>query len=154
MDIDRNGLEVLGRDESLRLLSSAVLGRIAVSSGALPTILPVNFRFDGRRILFRTGVGSKLSAATDHAVVAFEVDEIDAATQTGWSVMVTGVAREVTDPAELDAARALPGPPGGGRAARPGVRPADRGPSRRSHTGVTRRSGRAQPSRRPVIRSG
>ena len=108
MDIDRNGLEVLGRDESLRLLSSAVLGRIAVSSGALPTILPVNFRYDGRRILFRTGAGSKLSAATDHAVVAFEVDDIDAATQTGWSVMVTGVAREVTDPAELDAARALP----------------------------------------------
>jgi uncharacterized protein len=108
MDIDRNGLEVLGRDESLRLLSSAVLGRIAVSTGALPTILPVNFRFDGRRILFRTGVGSKLSAATDHAVVAFEVDEIDAATQTGWSVIVTGVAREVTDPAELVASRALP----------------------------------------------
>ena len=108
MDMDKNGLEVLSRDESLRLLSSAVVGRIAVSSGALPTILPVNFRFDGRRILFLTGVGTKLSAATDHAVVAFEVDEIDAATQTGWSVVATGVAREVTDPVGLAAARALP----------------------------------------------
>jgi hypothetical protein len=63
MELDRNGLEVLGRDESLRLLSSAVLGRIAITSGALPTVLPVNFRWDGRRILFRTGEGTRLSAA-------------------------------------------------------------------------------------------
>jgi uncharacterized protein len=101
MDIDRNGLEVLDRDESLRLLGSAVLGRIAISSGALPTVLPVNFRFDGRRILFRTGVGTKLDAATDNAVVAFEVDEVDPATESGWSVVVTGMAREVKDHTEL-----------------------------------------------------
>jgi nitroimidazol reductase NimA-like FMN-containing flavoprotein (pyridoxamine 5'-phosphate oxidase superfamily) len=101
MDVDRNGLEVLDRDESLRLLGSAVLGRIAISSGALPTVLPVNFRFDGRRILFRTGVGTKLDAATDNAVVAFEVDEVDPATESGWSVVVTGMAREVKDHTEL-----------------------------------------------------
>jgi uncharacterized protein len=101
MDVDRNGLEVLDRDESLRLLGSAVLGRIAISSGALPAVLPVNFRFDGRRILFRTGVGTKLDAATDNAVVAFEVDEVDPATESGWSVVVTGMAREVKDHTEL-----------------------------------------------------
>jgi uncharacterized protein len=106
MDIDRNGLEVLGRNESLHLLSTAVLGRIAITSGALPTVLPVNFRYDGRRILFRTGVGTKLSAATSHAVVAFEVDEIDPATETGWSVVVTGLAEEVVDPDDL--AQAVP----------------------------------------------
>jgi uncharacterized protein len=108
MEVDRNGLEVLGRDESLRLLSTAVLGRIAITSGALPTVLPVNFRWDGRRILFRTGVGTKLSAATSHAVVAFEVDEIDVESETGWSVVVTGMAEEVVDPAELAEARTLP----------------------------------------------
>ena len=107
MELDRNGLEVLGREESLHLLATARLGRIGISSGALPTVLPLNFRFDGRQILFRTGVGTKLDAATRHAVVAFEVDEIDAEAETGWSVVVTGVAREVTDPAELDAARRL-----------------------------------------------
>ena len=108
VEIDRNGLEVLTREESLRLLGTAVLGRIAISSGALPTVLPVNFRFDGSRILLRTGVGTKLDAATDNAVVAFEVDEIDAPSQTGWSVVVTGVAREVTDPGELAEARRRP----------------------------------------------
>lgn len=108
MELDRNGLEVLRREESLRLLATAVLGRVALSTGALPTVLPVNFRFDGRRILFRTGAGTKLDAATDRTVVAFEVDEIDAEAETGWSVVVTGVAAEVTDPAEVAAARALP----------------------------------------------
>jgi nitroimidazol reductase NimA-like FMN-containing flavoprotein (pyridoxamine 5'-phosphate oxidase superfamily) len=106
MEVDRNGLEVLSREECLRLLSTAVLGRLAVSTAALPTILPVNFCFDGQQILFRTGDGTKLHAATRNAVVAFEVDEIEQASQTGWSVVVTGVARELTGPDELDAAAA------------------------------------------------
>ena len=74
MELDRNGLEVLDREESLRLLGTAALGRIAVTSAALPLVLPVNFRFDGRQVLIRTGAGTRLDAATDHAVVAFEVD--------------------------------------------------------------------------------
>jgi nitroimidazol reductase NimA-like FMN-containing flavoprotein (pyridoxamine 5'-phosphate oxidase superfamily) len=108
MEVDRNGLEVLGRDACLRLLATATLGRVGISSGALPSVLPVNFRFDGRQILIRTGVGTKLDAAVDNAVVAFEVDEIDPVEHTGWSVMVTGVARELTDPGELAAAQVPP----------------------------------------------
>ncbi len=108
MRLDHNGLEVLDRDECLRLLGEAVIGRVGVSSGALPRVLPVNFRLDGDRILIRTGRGTKLDAATANAVVAFEVDDIDPVDQTGWSVLVTGVAREVTDPAELAAVRAAP----------------------------------------------
>jgi hypothetical protein len=101
MELDRNGLEVLDREESLRLLGTAVVGRIGITSRALPVVLPVNFRFDGHHVLIRTGIGTKLDAATDHAVVAFEVDQIDAETETGWSVVVTGVARELTDPVAL-----------------------------------------------------
>jgi nitroimidazol reductase NimA-like FMN-containing flavoprotein (pyridoxamine 5'-phosphate oxidase superfamily) len=108
MRLDRNGLEVLDRDECLRLLSGAVIGRVGVSSGALPRVLPVNFRLDGDRILIRTGRGTKLDAATANAVVAFEVDDIDPVDQTGWSVLVTGVAREVTDAGDLAQLRALP----------------------------------------------
>jgi nitroimidazol reductase NimA-like FMN-containing flavoprotein (pyridoxamine 5'-phosphate oxidase superfamily) len=102
MEVDHNGLEVLERDECIRLLGTATLGRIGVTSGALPTVLPINFRFDGSRILFRTGVGTKLDAATQNAVVAFEVDEIDPFAHTGWSVVVQGVAHELTDPDELE----------------------------------------------------
>lgn len=101
MEIDRNGLQVLGREECLRLLASATLGRIGITSGALPTVLPVNFRLVGDEIVFRTGGGSKLEAATDNTVVAFEVDDMDPVWHTGWSVVVTGMARVVTDPADL-----------------------------------------------------
>ena len=75
MEVDRNGLEVLSRDECLRLLRTATLGCIGATSDAMPTVLPVNFRFDGRQILIRTGAGTKLGAATDNAVVA-DCDEL------------------------------------------------------------------------------
>lgn len=100
MEIDRNGLEVLTRDECLRLLGRATLGRLAITSGALPMVLPVNFRLVGERIVFRTGAGTKLDAAANGNVVAFEVDDMDPLWHTGWSVVVTGVASEITDPAD------------------------------------------------------
>jgi uncharacterized protein len=108
VEVDRNGLEVLSRDACLRLLATATLGRVGLSIDALPRVLPVNFRFDGRQILIRTGMGTKLNAAANNAVVAFEVDEIDPVAHTGWSVMVTGMARELTDPGELAAAQTPP----------------------------------------------
>jgi nitroimidazol reductase NimA-like FMN-containing flavoprotein (pyridoxamine 5'-phosphate oxidase superfamily) len=95
MEVDGNGLEILPREECLRLLGTAVVGRVAVSTAALPTILPVSYGFDGRRILLRTGRGTELDAATRDAVVAFEVDDIEPTAQAGWSVVVTGVAREL-----------------------------------------------------------
>ena len=98
---DHSGLEVLTRAACLRLLATATLGRIGVTDGALPTILPVNFLFDGDRILVRTGVGTKLHAAAAGAVVAFEVDDFDPLYHSGWSVVVTGPAQELTDPDEL-----------------------------------------------------
>lgn len=97
MDRDRNGLEILDVETSLQLLEQATLGRIAITVGALPSILPVNFRLIDGEIVFRTGVGTKLDAATANAVVAFEVDDLDPFGHTGWSVVVTGVAREVVD---------------------------------------------------------
>lgn len=91
---DRNGLEVLSRDACLTLLGRATLGRVGLSIGALPTVLPVNFRLVDGHVVFRTGVGSKLDAATRGAVIAFEVDEVDPVAHTGWSVVVTGIAEE------------------------------------------------------------
>jgi nitroimidazol reductase NimA-like FMN-containing flavoprotein (pyridoxamine 5'-phosphate oxidase superfamily) len=107
MEVDRNGLEMLDREQCLRLLDGATLGRIAVTSAALPTVLPVNFRLAGERIVFRTGAGTKLAAATRNAVVAFEVDDFDPVQHTGWSVVVTGVARPVENPDDLAELRTL-----------------------------------------------
>ncbi|MEQ1785765.1 MAG: pyridoxamine 5'-phosphate oxidase family protein [Acidimicrobiales bacterium] len=108
VQVDRNGLEVLGRAECLQLLGRSMLGRIAITYRALPLILPINFRLLDEQIVFRTGVGTKLDAAAVNAVVAFEVDDMDPMTHTGWSVLVTGLASEVTTPsarARLDQAQ-------------------------------------------------
>jgi len=95
MTRDRNELEVLSSGECLDLLCTQAVGRVGLSVGALPVVLPVNFVVDGEHIILRTGFGTKLSAALRNAVVCFEVDDIDQRDQTGWSVLVTGTAHEL-----------------------------------------------------------
>jgi uncharacterized protein len=63
---------------------------------------------DGEGIVIRTASGSRLFGATRDAVVAFEVDEIDADTHSGWNVTVIGHAHAVRDPAEKKVLSALP----------------------------------------------
>lgn len=109
MELDRNGLEVLRRSECLALLASVSLGRVGITIGALPVILPVHFRLVGEEILFRTGRGTKLDAATDGSVIAFEVDQVDPTYHQGWSVIVTGVASEASVSGTFDdEARSVP----------------------------------------------
>jgi nitroimidazol reductase NimA-like FMN-containing flavoprotein (pyridoxamine 5'-phosphate oxidase superfamily) len=108
MNVDRNGLEVLDRHDCLGLLAGATIGRLGLCIGALPVVLPVNFVLTDAGIVIRTQPGTKLDAATANAVVAFEVDDFDPMYHAGWSVAVTGVAREITDPAELAWAERLP----------------------------------------------
>ncbi|MEU8246647.1 pyridoxamine 5'-phosphate oxidase family protein [Nonomuraea sp. NPDC048916] len=108
MQLDSSGLRVLNREECLRLLSATPIGRIVFTDRALPAVQPVTFALDGENIVIRTGVGSKLAAATRHAVVAFEVDEFDTVLRTGWSVTAVGKARAVQDPVEMARLAELP----------------------------------------------
>lgn len=89
-------MEVLSEAECLQLLASRHFGRIGVIADGQPVILPVNYVFDDGHVALRTEPGTKLTAAAQ-GQVAFEVDEIDEAARTGWSVLVTGVGYEVTD---------------------------------------------------------
>lgn len=107
MAIDRNGLEVLSREEALRLLRRVPVGRVGVVAGGLPVIVPVNFIVDGEGVVFRTGTGTKLVAAIGHSPVSFEADGIDRATHSGWSVLITGAASEIVRPDEREAVAAL-----------------------------------------------
>ncbi|MFD5256337.1 pyridoxamine 5'-phosphate oxidase family protein [Streptomyces bobili] len=96
-----DGFRELERQECLRLLAKAPVGRIVYTRQALPAVLPVNFALDSDgAVLLRTSAASELARAIDGTVVAFEADEIDAATHSGWSVVVTGEATVVTEPAE------------------------------------------------------
>jgi len=103
----RTGLEVLDRDECLRLLASDPVGRVAVVVDARPMIFPVNYALDGESIVFRSDAGSKVSGATSGFPMSFEIDGIDEIFHTGWSVVVNGVGHEVVDGTELARLRAL-----------------------------------------------
>jgi hypothetical protein len=106
--IDRNGLEILPRSACLELLGSAHVGRVAVSRYALPVILPVNYAMLGDDIVFATGTGSKSLAIADETVIAFEVDKIDPADRSGWSVLAVGKALPFDErDADIVAARRL-----------------------------------------------
>lgn len=105
MEMDANGLEVLSRAEAIALLETQEVGRLVYTRRALPAIRPVNYVVRGGAVLIWTGSTSSLGQAVRGAVVAFEADEFDRATRSGWSVAVTGTAQLVTDEAQLERAR-------------------------------------------------
>ena len=98
-------LDELTRAEAIRLLAVASIGRVGVTIGALPAIFPVNYVVLDESIIFPSAPGTQFAAAVREAVVAFEVDDADLRTTTGWSVLVIGRARPVTDAALLEQAR-------------------------------------------------
>ena len=99
---DRAGLEILSAAECLRLLASVPVGRVGLMTDGEVVVLPVNHVIDGQDPVFRTDRGSKLGAAEQQNVAAFEADHYDEQTRTGWSVLVTGRAEIVYDEAEVD----------------------------------------------------
>lgn len=105
---DPQGLDRLDEPTCWALLARHRIGRIALVQHQRPVLFPVNYALDGRTIVFRTARGSKLSAAARSAMVAFEVDEVDERFERGTSVIVHGVAGEVTDPAERQRLAGLP----------------------------------------------
>ena len=96
-----SNLRDLTSTECLRLLAAAEVGRVVYVDRAMPAIQPVNYTLVDNEVIYRTANGAKLAAATRNTVVAFEIDEIDACTRTGWSVVVIGRCHEVTDPNEI-----------------------------------------------------
>ena len=100
--------EVLGEAECLQLLGREPIGRVALSAGALPVVLPVNYTLVDRTVVFASAPGLKVDAAQAGIVACIEVDGYDRWTHTGWSVLATGRLEEITDPQQLEWARRLP----------------------------------------------
>jgi nitroimidazol reductase NimA-like FMN-containing flavoprotein (pyridoxamine 5'-phosphate oxidase superfamily) len=95
-------MEHFSEAEALGLAATVPVGRIVFSRFALPAVHVVNFRLDGRDVVFRTRKGSMFAAGVADTVVAFEVDRIDEDARSGWSVTFLGRAKLVTDPAEKE----------------------------------------------------
>ena len=87
-------LDVLSPDDCYAALTEEAIGRVVYADEDGPAAVPVNFALAGRDIVFRSDPGSKIGGLRD-GPVAFEVDHIDPATRTGWSVLVRGAAEIV-----------------------------------------------------------
>ena len=89
----------LDRAEVLERLASTSYGRVVFTQRALPAIRPVNHILDGGHVIICSHENTALAeAARRGAVLAFQADEIDPATRTAWSVVVTGLSELVGDP--------------------------------------------------------
>jgi nitroimidazol reductase NimA-like FMN-containing flavoprotein (pyridoxamine 5'-phosphate oxidase superfamily) len=107
--LDSAGLEVLSREECLRLLISVTIGRLVFTDRALPAVQPVPFAVDRDSVVLRVPQGSAVLAAHD-AVVAFEADDVAGDLRRGWTVTVVGRAWVLSDPDEIARAKELPLP--------------------------------------------
>jgi len=94
-------LDVLSREECELYLAGGGVGRFVFLAPQGPIALPVNFRFLDGDVLFRTRPRGTLAAAAG-TTVSLEVDQIDEPMSEGWSVLVTGRARLIVDPTELE----------------------------------------------------
>jgi transcriptional regulator with XRE-family HTH domain len=93
----------LSAEECWIRLSRHGVGRLAIDTPEGPTIVPLNYTVIDGAVMFRTA-SDTVPATAVGAHVAFEVDHIDEALSQGWSVLIRGFARAVTDP---DAVRRL-----------------------------------------------
>jgi nitroimidazol reductase NimA-like FMN-containing flavoprotein (pyridoxamine 5'-phosphate oxidase superfamily) len=95
MTEEHAGVEIIEREECLRLLGEQVVGRLGFVDLGQPLILPVNFELDDDVVVFRPAEGTKLRSGLG-SEVCFEVDGVDRVARAGWSVVIEGVLEEAT----------------------------------------------------------
>lgn len=84
---------ILTEAECWQLLDQEEFGRLAYHLAQEVHVVPVNYATDGPRVVFRTAEGSKLLGVVMNEDVAFEIDRVDDAAESAWSVVARGRAR-------------------------------------------------------------
>lgn len=82
--------------ECRALLARNSVGRVGWRSHQGQQLLPVTYAYRGGAIVFRTSPYGLLSGLIDPTEVAFEIDELDQSSRTGWSVVAHGISRAGT----------------------------------------------------------
>jgi len=82
------------------LLDSEEIARVAWNGREGVAVVPVNYTVADGALWFRTGPHSALGRECGGQRLAVEVDRIDPATRSGWSVVVSGVG-ELVDAANV-----------------------------------------------------
>lgn len=91
----------LDEAECRALLRWNKVGRVGWTAEPGPTIQPVVYAVHQDQVLFRTAAGTLLSRLSEPTQVCFQVDDLDDATATGWSVLVRG-RTALADPALIE----------------------------------------------------
>ena len=101
MTDEKSTVDELSESACWALLRTTSVGRLAVWVEDHPDIFPINFAVDHGTVVFRSGAGTKVSAALSDSPVALEADGYDQETTEAWSVVVKGNAEEVSGGQEL-----------------------------------------------------
>lgn len=91
------GFQTMTAAECRRLLTTRDIGRVAISAGALPMVLPVQYSLQGDQLLLRTPGHHEVSDSIEGQVVGFQADQLDLDHGCGWCVAVTGTVHVVHD---------------------------------------------------------
>ncbi len=93
-----HGFATLGETACWQLIPGSGVGRLAwTEQDGRVMVIPVNYGRDGRTVIVRTGDTDLLDAAHASARVAFQVDDLEPALRSGWTVLVDGTLTEVDD---------------------------------------------------------
>jgi hypothetical protein len=111
-------LATVTRQQALSLLAGVDLGRIIFTAHAMPAIRPASHLIEEGDLIVRSHDGSVVTLAGDAAelavgdegltgaerntVVAYQADALDTNARLGWSVVITGTAEPVLDPADRE----------------------------------------------------
>lgn len=98
-------MEALSESQCYELLDTAVIGRVGLTAKGEQTILPVNYALDEHSIVIKVAQFSTLAEYAPMTQVVFEVDHLDEAHQEGWSVLLRGMAHDVTNAIEITTER-------------------------------------------------
>ena len=86
--------------ECRQLLAPGGVGRFLFMADRGPVAVPVNYGMLGGDIVFLTSESGRVAGATrPGSLVSFSVDRVDDALAEGWSVLASGAATVLPDPA-------------------------------------------------------
>jgi hypothetical protein len=95
-----NSASAMAEDVCLTALRTEQIGRIVLTQRALPLAVPVSYLVTADSVVVRVPDHETSGWHAAGSVIALEADAQDA--EGGWSVLVLGMADEVTDAAQID----------------------------------------------------
>ena len=89
-------LDTLTREQCEAHLAAGGIGRVLMVTERGPVAVPVNFEFTNGEVVFSTDESKAKRVEIEH-FVGFEIDRVDEAMSEGWSVLVTGRGRRISN---------------------------------------------------------